>query len=230
MGPYFYPQVLIALSLSNQLNPMNISNLAEKLFNSKITEDEVKEIVEYAYHTNAMFNWHPLGFVHYKLFENDGTILRLHIWPSTGRRYQEPQFTIHDHIFDMTSYIVTGVQTNVLYKVYSDSEKPNGKLYSVGYVEGQSWVRDIGRQISFIELSRTEYKKNETYSMTEAIFHESDIRNDALVCTVVTTKNKLSRTPIVIGPIEGEKEYRYVRENCSLEVSKELLQKVLREI
>jgi hypothetical protein len=206
---------------------MDLALLAEKLFQSKIAVSEVKQLVEYAYNGNAVFNWHPLGFVHCKLFQNDDTILRLHIWPSSERRYQEPQFTIHDHIFDMTSYVVTGVQTNVLYKVHEDSGAPTGKLYSVGYVEGESWVTDIGRLVSCSELSRTKYKTNETYSMTDAVFHESDIPDDMLTCTLVTTKNKLPRTPVVIGPVDGEKEYRYVRENCSLDLVAQLLQKVL---
>jgi len=81
-----------------------------------------------------------------------------------------------------------GIQVNVLYNVFEDNNRSNGKWYSVEYAEGRSIVKETGKFIFFKESNRASYAKNEIYSMTDSSYHESDIPFDVLTCTLVTTR------------------------------------------
>jgi len=88
------------------MDSTTLAALVSKLDSRQITSEDVRQVIEYAYSNSVVFNWHPLGFIHCLLFSYDGTSLRLHVRPADERRYQEPEFAVHDHIFNMTSYVV----------------------------------------------------------------------------------------------------------------------------
>src|SRR5437879_13738561 len=52
--------------------------------------------------------WHPLGFVSVVVKEDDAVAIRLHYWPAGERRPKNPNWPIHNHVFELCSTIITG--------------------------------------------------------------------------------------------------------------------------
>src|ERR1044072_1896916 len=64
---------------------------------------------------NAMH--HPLGFLHVNVANFEGKGLRLHIWAAELNRPLPPFWPIHNHTFDIVSYVSAGVITNAMYQL-----------------------------------------------------------------------------------------------------------------
>ncbi len=153
--------------------------------------------------------FHPLGFIYSKLFEfpNSNT-LRLHIWDKE-RWYQEPLMDIHNHYYTVNSYIISGKMTNILYKLNPDKE-PNYAVY-VGSYNSKS-ERTLKKTDKKLHAEISEIQEIETgnlYHITTDKLHSSSIPMDKFTCTLVYTSDPGNPEPLVLGPLNGEREYHY---------------------
>lgn len=172
-------------------------------------------------------NWHPLGFFHMPVAQSDdGRRLRFHVWPANYRSTQNPPLSIHDHAFALTSRVLVGSMSNITYHV-SDQGVANARLYDVLYDEHQSVLRANGRLACVSELRRERQSAGAQYVVPIGTFHESEVALGSLTATMVLTETLDQRTPVVIGPLEGEAEYTYLRRECSIAERQDVIGEVL---
>lgn len=90
---------------------------------------------------------HPLGFVHVLLCKrDDGSRLRLHLWPGKPFAAQSPFWAVHRHSWPLTSLVVTG---QIHDQRYALAEDPSGdrRVYVTTYEGDQSVLAATGRVV-----------------------------------------------------------------------------------
>lgn len=180
--------------------------------NNKITKLVLKIISLKRMENNLIGNWHPLGFVHFKLgsVQNIGDV-RLHIWSNTIRKTQDPEMPIHNHVYTVNSHILIGNVTNKLYKTISGNYS---KIYNVSYDNHRSFLISSEQPVGYELVHEKTYRSGENYSVVRGEFHESIVRNDEFAATIVVATDKINGAAITLGPKEGSKIYKYKRELC----------------
>ena len=75
--------------------------------------------------------WHPLGFVSCVIKDdaNEATV-RVHYWPKGERRVKNPDWPIHTHTYDLSSFILAGRIRDLQYRVRSGEALT---VYEVSY-------------------------------------------------------------------------------------------------
>ncbi|CAH0184920.1 hypothetical protein [Peribacillus simplex] len=193
-----------------------------KLLTNKILKKESSKQIIYDFKKylnqnsqHIIFNWHPLGFVHSKLcnIHNIGD-LRLHVWLDGFRNTQQPHMPIHDHIFNVNSFILSGTVTNHIYEVGKD----NGHLYRVyeaQYNNGGSLLSSTEELLTCRLKSSDKHSKGDFYIVKKEIFHESTVDvGDFAATLVIATERDDTKRPRILGPIKSH-EYFYSREKCN---------------
>lgn len=147
----------------------------------------------------AHLHGHPLGFRVVRI--SDGPLsLRLHLWK--GPACEQPGFEIHDHAFDLTSYVVAGV---VRQRTYSAVRAMDGQhaVYRVTYDDGRSALAHSGCRVRVEAVGDERFAQGETYSLPAGQLHEAYRDNcDTAITLVLTTAKTVS--PVTIGPWDGE--------------------------
>jgi len=183
-----------------------ISDAIEQLEAGKCT---AKELATLPYNAGKAYVWHPLGFLMSKLFEEPPLALRIHIWPKGGGREQDPAWPIHDHIFNMRSWILKGKLHNT---VYCESEHPpNFQLYLASYRGNESILSRTNNKISLMTEYEEKYEAGEGYTVEAGVFHSSSHEKDMTTITAVLTNSVSLEPPRIAGAIDGLNEYRYLR-------------------
>ncbi|MBN3822601.1 hypothetical protein G3O00_03080 [Burkholderia sp. Ac-20384] len=190
----------------------NIADVIERLETGKYV---AKKLAAYPYDVGKDYFWHPLGFLVSKLFEEPPLTLRIHIWPRGGGREQNPAWPIHDHIFNMRSWILHG---RLLNTVYCESRcLKNYHLYLASY-QGDESVLTRGESEISLEVEHEErYEVGQFYNVEAGVFHSSSHEKDATTITVVLTNSVPFGQPRIAGEIDGLNEYRYRRSVASKE-------------
>lgn len=176
-------------------------------------------------------SWHPLGFVCLKVACEVQSTLRVHIWPSKERRPQHPAWNIHDHIFDIQSFIICGSITNYRFTVTDTTMRsdPTHRIYKVSYSHAHSYLHRTQNLISCSQVGSTSYTSMSSYSVPRGMFHSSVISDRILAATLVITSNHFKSLPKVLGDVLGAKLYKYRRYPCSQEQVSELIFQVQSE-
>lgn len=159
--------------------------------------------------------WHPLGFVRLKLTSSVQGSLRIHVWPETERRSQVPVWNIHDHLFDLRSFVLCGVVRNHRFEVRPDKTSATHRLYQVSYCKRQSRLHATTAEVSCHHISADVYSALESYSVYGEEFHASVVEKNILTATIVITSNHSRRAPNVLGDLSAGKLYAYDRRPCS---------------
>ncbi|MFQ3545803.1 hypothetical protein Q7A53_17120 [Halobacillus rhizosphaerae] len=164
------------------------------------------------------FNWHPLGFLHSKLgHAAEVGDIRLHVWLPNNRKTQEPPMPIHDHVFNINSFILLGKVTNHIYDLTS-SLGDKRQLYRVEYNNEGSLLKPLDTVIRCKLKSSQLYNKGEFYEVNKDKFHQTFVEiEDFTVTLVLTTDKDPVKEPNILGPL-GQEEYFYKREKCEFPV------------
>jgi len=174
-----------------------------------------KQIAEYPAAIGRSYVWHPLGFLMAKVLEEPPLTLRVHIWPKYGGREQDPAWPIHDHIFDMKSWIIKGRLKNVLYR---ESENlPNFQMYLASYEGNESVLNRTGLSLALQKEGETAYEAGQFYTVDAGVFHSSLHEQGSVAVTAVLTKSVLTAPPRIAGARDGLGQYRYRRSIASKE-------------
>lgn len=202
--------------------------LTNKLLNRESPEQITKEFKLYIEEKSSyiIFNWHPLGFVYSKLcsIPNVGD-LRLHVWLDGHRKIQSPAIPIHDHIFQVNSFILTGSITNHIYELGSDSGSLY-RTYEAEYINGGSLLSPTEELLTCSLKDFTTYNKGDFYKVEIGAFHETIVENDEFAATlVIETNKKQTEQPKILGPINFD-DYFYKREKCNEPILKILNEKL----
>lgn len=190
----------------------------------KIVKDLKKHLKQNRKHID--FNWHPLGFVHSKLsyIPNIGD-LRLHIWLEGDRKTQLPHMPIHDHIFNVNSFILTGNVKNHIY----DLGNENGHLYRTykAQYNNKGSLLMPTEELSTCSLkSSTKHSKGDFYIVEKGTFHETTVDDGEFAATlVVVTEKDETKQPKILGPVNSDK-YFYSRDKCNEPIIKFLNERI----
>lgn len=152
---------------------------------------------------------HPLGFLFCRLhhFDNDETI-RVHIW-SDKENIQKPLMDIHNHFYNIISYIVTGSVSNTLYKV-SKEEPLTHATYVGSYQSNERRILSKKNMCYKLEEIETHIiNEGELYTIGKSDVHKGDSIDDSISISIVYTEDPGNPSPLVFGPIDGMDEYTY---------------------
>jgi len=169
--------------------------------------------------------WHPLGFVHVRLYAEPGRSLRLHLWPRGRRVLQEPLWLIHDHIFTLRSVILVGAVRNTVYEAI-ESEHARYRIYEVSY-GGPDSSRNKLTATSALVLPRSTLSEGHVagaaYSIPPSVFHESVVSEDVCAATLVLTSDPLPLSPRVVGDASAPSTISVERRRCSTDELRRVL-------
>lgn len=167
------------------------------------------DIIKLAKEQCGEFIWHPLGFILCKLSEEGERKIRLHIWPNNNDRMQKPAWLIHDHMFDLKSWVITGKIENTEYSVTEG--KSNYRVYNAKYEKDSSVLYRTDRLIRLYKNNRSLLNAGEAYEVPLGILHQSVSSSESTTVTVCETINRPSISPIIAGEINGAVRYSYTR-------------------
>ncbi len=178
---------------------------------SALSKNEIsaRDIVLLGKKYGAEFVWHPLGFILCKLSEEGRKKIRLHIWPSSNERVQKPVWLIHDHLFDLKSWVLSGAIENTEYEVTNSS--PNFSVYQASYDQDKSILHRTVKKICIREKSKSVVRTGGIYKVASGVLHQSISLSESTSLTVCETIDCLNKTPIIAGDISGLDTYSYTR-------------------
>lgn len=174
--------------------------------------------------SNLEFSWHPLGFVVCKLTQEGSAAIRLHLWPLDGGRVQQPQWMIHDHLFDFTSWVLRGTICNREYD--ADPNGSDRRIYRAGYEGRKSVLTKTPKTIGLRKRREYEVHAGNCYRISSGVLHESILVGQETGVTVLLTEDNNENAPLVVGDLNGKRRYEYKREPVSKTALQQLLSKL----
>lgn len=186
---------------------MTINELCKELDNNKIT---LKFILNEIKRLKLNFVWHPLGFIMGSYIKEGNNQIRIHIWPENNSHAQLPYWNIHNHSFNLTSWVIRGEILNTEYLV-SESNQGTNCIYSVNYDEGNSILKKTNKNVNIVKKITTTNKRGFKYSMHRSVFHSSIVNSNQIALTIVLSSLSNNQNPSVIGKNDGNNRYSYNR-------------------
>ena len=176
--------------------------------------------------------WHPLGFVKYTIMDWTSSVkLRLHIWPDWDRRGNLKKNWIHNHEYDINSFILCGKLFNKTYKLCIEGECKQYRVFRVAYNESKSDLITTNNFYDIAYEKTYELYQGSFYTINKWDFHVSDVPQGQIVSTILINTEKEETSPEVLGEFKlNNQRYNYKREICEKSYSKELISKVLYSI
>ena len=144
---------------------------------------------------------HPLGFRVAKLSSDDGSTLRLHVWPS-GAKSEQPGFEVHNHGFDFVSHVVMGELDHL---IFDSVEQPEGRWaqYRVQYdPEGRSILSRCASRFDLVLRSQERIGTKQTYATRATDLHTLQGTTCRPTVTLVLTKPHANDI-VTMGPFDG---------------------------
>jgi hypothetical protein len=180
------------------------------LFSDLIDTDAI-EFLKYVVRNidNFKYTWHPVGFIVIRLGIENNFNYRLHIWPIGRRIPKHPDWPIHNHIFDLDSYVICGELLNRNYSLKLEATKTSQyDLYEVEYYDGGSTISKNSTYISSITYQETLIKSNNSYHIPQREFHETIVESMQLTSTMVrTTIPNGSDKALILGRVDSNRLY-----------------------
>lgn len=183
-------------NLLNQVNQYKtiteILDVANGVFNLIVTQGE----------WTSDFFLHPLGFHYCRLYHDENHQVRLHIWEKNYPVKED--LYIHDHFYDLCSWVLCGEIMDYSYEVKAINEKSDYCMFISSYLSDKN-VRTIKKTETFLSVKKNEgriIKKNQKYTIERETFHSNQIlfgESDLTVTIVYTFNHKKNNSPHVVG-------------------------------
>ncbi|GAA6623454.1 hypothetical protein [Scytonema sp. NUACC26] len=156
--------------------------------------------------------WSPFGFIITCLNPPTSTeIVRLHIWLSSMRPRQVPDWPIHFHSWTLQSRILCGSITNHIYDVQPNRDCDR-ELYQAKYISNNnSLVESTGVRVSCELLNSETYYPGQSYFVKPGEYHSIDAEENTLCATLVLMTDNNNNIPNIVGQINHSKNYVYKR-------------------
>jgi hypothetical protein len=158
---------------------------------------------------------HPLGFLYLPLLRMSDATLRLHIWTDDqehrplGENHISP---MHDHTWDMTSYIICGELRNVIVSVVDDADAPTHRVFEIHGDGAVDDIRATGTVVRVVGESEDKVSVGQTYRMGSDLIHRTE-PGPGVVATLVAARRTSKRVERALGPL-GLHGYRSERQVC----------------
>lgn len=171
---------------------------------------------------------HPNGFI--QIDSDETKSKRVHIWPRSAEFIlgQKSSSPIHDHIFGMTSRVVKGSLTQLLYNFdLTHAGYPTHEIYMAKYSKpGESTLQPTGIQgVLYSNIHRSEaVVAGEFYTQPAFTFHATVPGIRPLITFM--TKNKVYKDfePRVIVPVDEPPDNDFKRSSASEELLWEIIE------
>lgn len=189
-----------------------ISNLKRSLEAGQVN---ARELIEACILAGIEFRIHPLGFVAGTILVEKQFKARLHIWPSIGLHEQSADCTIHDHVFEFTSWVLAGAVDNV---EYPDFKIGSGhSAYSTTYSGIKSVLTRTNMRLELGKPVKKTISKGESYVVKSGCLHETRLAGESGAVTLLITRDTGKASPTVVGSVNGEYQYEFERRVVGLD-------------
>lgn len=189
-----------------------ISDLKRYLETGKV---DARELIEACILAGKEFRVHPLGFVACTVLVERDFKVRLHIWPSIGLGEQNADCTIHDHVFEFTSWVLAGAVENV---EYPDFKVGTGRsAYSTTYSGIKSILTRTEVTLDLGNPIRKTISQGESYRVKAGCLHETRLAGESGAITLLITRDVGKASPMVVGSVDGESKYEFERRVVGLD-------------
>lgn len=143
--------------------------------------------------------WHPLGFVSCIIRKEKYFTSRIHYWPKMERRTKVPNWPIHTHVYDLSSYILAGRVRDIQYRKKDGTDYV---IYSVSYKGEDSEIKSTSTYTSIRKISDRIRSIGDEYAIPLGVFHETQVPLDEFAITLVALSNFADSAPLVLGEKE----------------------------
>ncbi|MBT8124761.1 MAG: hypothetical protein KJO81_08055 [Gammaproteobacteria bacterium] len=183
---------------------------------------EIRDLFTAMLSAGRKFTWHPLGFIFCRLSIEGNRKIRLHIWPKNKGKVQKPSWMIHNHLFDLKSWVIKGQILNIEYKAYADNDG-EFTFYTACYKGEKSIIERTDEIIGLEEIRRFLVNVGENYQIPAGRLHESIAVHDSISITICETIDKSDKPPLVVGRNIGEQLFTYLRSDVADSVINEII-------
>lgn len=175
-------------------------------------------------------HWHPKGFAvfpinnHHKL-----GMMRLHIWPDTGRITRPDDSPIHTHVWHLCSLILAGTYTETIYEksVAESTECREYHSATIDYLRDRDSIAPSSK--AFLRpVTTTQDSRGEFHTVPADVPHETHIAEGAFVATLMITSHPISEKATMYSPEEIQTS-DYARPILTQEQKTELLSRLEQE-
>lgn len=179
------------------------------------------DVIEMCLSRGLEFRAHPLGFISCAIFVEGDRKARLHIWPISENICQGEGVTIHDHIFNFTSWVLAGEIINRC--VFIDKTGTPCSIYEASYANESSILVKKNGTLNIMEGKIQRYSAGMRYSMCAGQLHETRSINNSVAVTVLITHDVSATLPLVIGSLSGREKHEYYRRLLSRDELNEII-------
>jgi hypothetical protein len=155
---------------------------------------------------------HPLGFIYAPLLRTGSTALRLHIWLAGASRPHLTTSPIHDHTWQLVSYVMCGRLENCMVEIH-DSDTPTHQVFEIRGTAGADSLRPTERLVEFRVAEVQPVQAGDRYTIEPGRFHFTEVPEDCTAATMVLAARKASVPERSLGPLRLP-EHRMTREEC----------------
>ncbi|EZI30653.1 hypothetical protein BW31_04404 [Pantoea agglomerans] len=165
------------------------------------------EILDFVINNYERFdpNWHALGFIHCKLISFDKGTLRLHIWDGQEKHHEEQREKIHDHLFSLNSFLISGGIKNEFFEALEVSNNTfTHYAYIIKYGDAFSQLKLIDKVYKVRKLEERIISGGEYYVIDSTRFHRSGLISGDSALTLVATYDHLKKDPVTLSKVQLE--------------------------
>lgn len=158
---------------------------------------------------------HPLGFLYLPLLRMSDATLRLHIWhndPEPRPLGDDEISPMHDHTWDMTSYVICGELRNVVVTVENDRLAPTHRVFEIHGNGAVDDIRATDTVVRIVDECEDKVSVGQTYRMGSDLIHRTE-PGAGVVATLVAARRTSKRVERALGPLEL-RGYRSERQVC----------------
>lgn len=205
---------------------MNLGSLSNTDWAKALNNREIcpHDLIEGLLDKNHEFLWHPLGFVMCRVARWEGVSLRVHVWPSHRGYQQTPAWLIHDHLFHLKSWVISGEIENQEYAIEHNGQ--DHAIYEAQYDGDKSILNKTNIYCSKRLTKKSVYNAGSVYEVSSGVFHESQSLSNRTTLTVCETLDEVARRPRVLGSVEGLSSYTYHRKLATKDEICELTKRI----
>ncbi|WP_448138441.1 hypothetical protein [Sphingobacterium siyangense] len=151
------------------------------------------------------FYLHPLGFIYSRIFTSENEQLRIHIWPKNYSKKDD--LYIHDHYYDLNSWILLGEIKDLLYDVSVTTNTGKFIVYEGSYNDNENYryLKPSNLFCNIIKIKERLFTKGDKYFIEKSKYHSNEImfKDSDYTCTLVLTQNpNRVHSPKVLGKVK----------------------------
>ena len=152
---------------------------------------------------------HPNGPIQLDLDEEKR--YRLHVWMKNPIAQQVVSTPIHDHAFDLESWVLYGLLRNITYGFHHTQTRPSYRLWEVVAMEGSETNLKPTDELGYLhEVTNDIIQAVEQYHIPPYVLHWAFPETDVVV-TLISKKPRRPQAPSVAVPINEKPDNDFRR-------------------